>query len=105
MFYNADPGVRDAEGNDPLMAAVTFENLETSDVLLQNGLDPDTRDHRDNTPLIAGTQRGNYLIMDLLLDYEADANLANKKKYTTLAYAVTYGDLKASRMLIFLCMI
>ncbi|MCA1746324.1 MAG: ankyrin repeat domain-containing protein, partial [Bacteroidales bacterium] len=100
LFYNADETVKDDQGNDPLMAAVTFENLETSDVLLQNGLNPDTQDNDQNTPAIVATQHGRYDLLQLLLDYNADVNIANKKNYTPLAYAVTYSDIRAANMLI-----
>ena len=36
----------------------------------------------------------------MLLDYKADINITNNKNYTPLAYAITYGDVSAAKMLI-----
>ena len=52
LFYGASDTIRDKDGNTALMTAVYFGHLETTDVLLQNGLPPDGRDKHQNTPLM-----------------------------------------------------
>ncbi|GJQ88780.1 hypothetical protein Trydic_g9999, partial [Trypoxylus dichotomus] len=71
--HNVDVNLECEDGVTPLKFAITKENLEVMELLLQRGARIDNRDSNEETPLIHAIRIGKRDIIQLLLDHEAAA--------------------------------
>jgi hypothetical protein len=82
------------------MTAVFFRNIETADVLLQNGLSANLPDQKGYTPLMIASQQDAPDMVQLLLEYGADLELRDDNNYTALAHAIRFDQPENAKILI-----
>jgi len=91
--------LKDKQGNVALHYAVSNENLQAMEVLLQNGANPDVKDEDDLTSLHIAVGQGCWDIAAKLLQVGANPNAKDNEGNTPLHFAAEGNDLKLLRLL------
>ena len=94
LEYMADPDLRDASGQTPLLHAIRYDvcDIQTIKLLLQFGAQTDLLDNSGNTALGIAISNGRSNEAMLLIKYGADINLKDEAGMTPLMKAVNYYD-------------
>ena len=93
----------DIEGNTPLHLAMTNENVEISQILLQcqsKACDVNRQNTRGKSPLIIAASMGSMEKVDLLLAKGCDVNLTDGNGETALFCCITHGKNEVALALI-----
>jgi len=101
LRYDADPNIRDINGNKILLFASIRQLTEIIILLLQSGADPNTRDiDTGDTPLHEASLYGYTNIVKILLEHNADPNIINGLGSTPLIRASSSGYTNIVRLLL-----
>lgn len=79
---------RDANGETPLIVAVTRRDASWTGYLIKEGADPNVANRAGDTPLILAARLGFESAVDWLLQYGADVDARNRMGETALIIAV-----------------
>lgn len=82
-----DVTLRDGQGRTPLHRAVEINDIQTVQMLINNGADVDARDNDEETPLHFAAWENAEDIAAILISGGANVNIKNKKGMTPLHYA------------------
>ena len=96
LEYNADPNIKDYEGETALAMATHGTLLDNEDIvktLLEYNSDPNLQNVNGNTPLIKATIFNQLYIVHLLLDNGADPFIKNIRGDTALDLAQIYFNM------------
>ena len=103
MMVNAGAKFLNAglNGEDLILRAVYYGELESAKILLEHGSDPNAKDSADNYALISAISSENPGIIKLLLEAGADIDVKSGKLGTTaLIEAARYAKSTAAKMLL-----
>jgi len=89
-------------GVTPLMTAVSLDQLDRVQMLLEHGANPLAKDNNGQLPIhhIANNLGSQLEIVELLFKGGADVNAADNEGRTPLINSVTYGDVGVMRLLL-----
>lgn len=73
--FGANPNIKDRFGETPLQAAVAFDHIDATEVLLTYGAEVDTTNSRLETSLMFAVKTENPKLVKLLLRYGANPKL------------------------------
>ncbi len=91
---------KDMDGYTALHYAVTWEDLETAEYLIQSGADVNTLDNWGSTPLMnAVYNQASVEMVTLLLEYGADKTIMDSEGKTAYDYAVDNRDAELRNIL------
>ena len=96
LDYNADPNIKDYEGETALAMAVPLDRFDNEGIvktLLEYNADPNLQNVNGNTPLIKATIFNQINIVHLLLDNGADPFIKNIRGDTALDLAQIYFNM------------
>lgn len=97
---NADPNIRDRDGNSPLLLAATARFSEAVKILLVVRAKVDQRNNAGETPLIKAVQANDLDSAKMLLDAGANPDLAdNSAGYSARQYAAQGARQQMIRLL------
>jgi ankyrin repeat protein len=99
LELGANPDVRDAESNTPLMIAAR-KRIESVRLLLEHGATANAQNLQDDTPLVIAAGHGCPAMLKLLLDAGADCNALGGNQRSALMRAAETGSLANMRMLL-----
>ncbi|KLL03283.1 MAG: ankyrin repeat protein [Mycoplasmataceae bacterium CE_OT135] len=90
----------DKNGNSSLHYAVSNENWEAIEVLLQNKANPDIQDVNGFTPLHLAAANSHRQIVKKLLKHKANPNFTDNKGNTPLHFAAEQNNLETLKLLV-----
>ncbi|MFC1795296.1 ankyrin repeat domain-containing protein, partial [Planctomycetota bacterium] len=87
-------------GTQPLIQAVTTDNIEQVKLLLSEGADVNIKPKNGQTPLLLACQRGKEEVVQLLIAKGADINTKNNYGQTPLHYLARQGSTDTAELII-----
>ena len=82
-----DVSSRDGQGRTPLHRAVEINDMQTAQILINNGADVNAKDNDDETPLHFAAWENIKDIAEILISGGANVNVRNKDGMTPMHYA------------------
>lgn len=111
LAYGADPNVRDARNETPLMSSATVGNGAKLQILLEAGADPNLQDLEGRTALMHAltgamqlqhsfvSKASKSAVAMTLIDAGADVNLRDDEGRRALGYAIKHGHRGVEKVL------
>ncbi|XP_028252973.1 ankyrin repeat and SOCS box protein 2 [Parambassis ranga] len=103
VLLSAQPGMinkRTARGESPLLVAISRDQLQCVEVLLENGADPDIMNHEKETPLYKACERNSAAMVAVLLNHGAAVNTRCIQGWTALQESVVRNNVEICEMLL-----
>jgi len=91
ILQGADINEIDARGIWPLLAATTYGNAQTVELLIDLGADPNLADQYNYTALHEAATLGYHDVANLLIEARANINIRDINSFTPLGYAKRSG--------------
>lgn len=91
------------EENSPttaLIFAALWGDLETVQLLLQNGANPAATDNENRNALMMAASKGYFKIVSLMLEYPINIHARDNNLHTALSYAIEVGSVAICELLI-----